>query len=33
MRIIKLNKENPHTDLLLQALKILHSPENKKPIF
>jgi predicted transcriptional regulator len=30
MRIIKLNKENPNTELLLQALKILHSRENKK---
>lgn len=30
MRLIKLNKENLNTELLLQALKILHSNENKK---
>jgi predicted transcriptional regulator len=29
-RVIKLNKENPNTEVLLQALKILHSRENKK---
>ena len=34
MRIVKLNKENPKTILLLQALKILHSKDGrdqKKP--
>ena len=32
MRIISLNKENPRTMLLLQALKILEAPETyKKP--
>jgi predicted transcriptional regulator len=30
MRIIKLNKENPKTQLLLQALKILQNDVNKK---
>jgi hypothetical protein len=29
MRIIKLNKENPKTCLILQALKILHSNDGK----
>jgi len=29
MRIIRLNKENPPTGLLLQALKLLHSNEDK----
>jgi predicted transcriptional regulator len=29
MRIIRLNKENPGTCLLLQALKLLHSNEDK----
>ena len=33
MRFIKLNKENPNTELLLQALRILHSRENKKKPF
>ncbi len=32
MRIIRLNKENPNTGLLLQALKILRHKENKDPI-
>lgn len=30
MRIIRLNKENPNTDLLLQALKLLHSNDKKQ---
>jgi len=30
MRIIRLNKENPKTQLLLQALKILKTPTNGK---
>ncbi len=29
MRIIRLNKENPNTGLLLQALKLLHSKDDK----
>ena len=29
MRIIRLNKENPNTGLLLQALKLLHINEDK----
>ena len=29
-RLIKLNKENPKTTLLLQALKILETPTNNK---
>lgn len=29
MRIISLNKENPKTGILLQALKLLHSTDNK----
>jgi hypothetical protein len=33
MRIIKLNKENPNTALLLQALKILNNRENTKKPF
>jgi predicted transcriptional regulator len=31
MRIIRLNKENAKTGLLLQALKLLHSTEESKP--
>lgn len=27
MRVIRLNRENPRTQLLLQALKILETPE------
>lgn len=30
MRIISLNKENPNTNLLLQALKLLNSDKDKK---
>ena len=30
MRIISLNKENPKTSVLLQALKLLHSTDNKR---
>jgi hypothetical protein len=29
MRIISLNKENPKTGILLQALKLLHNTDNK----
>jgi hypothetical protein len=29
MRIIRLNKENPKTDVLLQALKLLHSSDTE----
>ena len=29
MRIVELNKENPETGVLLQALKILHNNEDK----
>jgi hypothetical protein len=29
MRIIRLNMENPNTSLLLQALKLLHSNDDK----
>jgi len=31
MRVIRLNRENPRTALLLQALKILETPEEKRP--
>ena len=30
LRVIRLNKENPNTALLLQALKILATDDNKK---
>jgi len=30
MRVIRLNRENPRTQLLLQALKILETPEGSK---
>lgn len=30
MRIISLNKENPKTGVLLQALKLLHSTDDKR---
>ena len=30
MRVIRLNKENPRTTLLLQALKILETPEDRQ---
>ncbi len=30
MRIINLNKENPKTGVLLQALKLLHSTDDKR---
>jgi len=29
MRILRLNKENPNTSLLLQALKLLHSNKDQ----
>jgi hypothetical protein len=32
MRIIKLNKENPNTALVIQALKVLNSGKTKTPI-
>jgi len=31
MRVIRLNKENPRTTLLLQALKILETSEDMQP--
>jgi hypothetical protein len=30
LRVIRLNKENPRTALLLQALKILEAPEGRR---
>jgi hypothetical protein len=30
MRIISLNRENPKTGVLLQALKLLHSTDDKR---
>lgn len=30
MRVIRLNRENPKTGLLLQALKILETPEERQ---
>jgi hypothetical protein len=30
MRVIRLNRENPRTALLLQALKILETPEDRR---
>jgi predicted transcriptional regulator len=30
MRVIRLNRENPRTQLLLQALKILETPEDRR---
>jgi len=32
MRIIRLNKENPNTNLVLQALKLLNSGKNKNKL-
>jgi predicted transcriptional regulator len=32
MRVIRLNRENPRTQLLLQALKILETPEGSSSI-